>query len=528
MKRTQALVMACLLMFAGGLVFGAAASEDESSGEYGTPGVFPLKKTFTFSFGGGSIAFDPAENPMIQMVEEATNVHVEWVPIENDEKRNILFASDDYPDSSGSTGRWQALISSLLAEGVVRDLNPYLGQGYTPNFDAIIKEFPESYGYMLNPAGQLQAMPHFRMQESSFLEQHYVINRKWLDTLGLEKPTTTEELKQVLIAFRDGDPNGNGKKDEIPLTYSGRTSQFRDQNFYGIFGGPIKEPFVIKNGKVTFAGVHPAFKAYVKYFADLYSEGLIDLESATQTTQDLLAKVDNPAGNTIGWMPVHSGSFWNFEQYPNRTEFEPMSPPQSPGGPKPEMWLNPGVKAVKNMWFMTDKNPNPELIMAWIDRFYTLEMTLQCLYGPIGKGVELVNGRWQVIPHPEDPEWLAKNAWPKVEGPGIRTNDDFVNRLILDPVSQRSADVFYEYYVDYVAEEQWHRPELSAEETTESNQLRTDIWKLWLESQARWITGKGDIDAEWDDYVKQLENMNLARYIEIAQAAQDRFLGAQK
>ena len=29
------------------------------------------------------------------------------------------------------------------------------------------------------------------------------INKKWLDFLGLEVPTTTEELEQALIAFRD-------------------------------------------------------------------------------------------------------------------------------------------------------------------------------------------------------------------------------------------------------------------------------------------------------------------------------------
>ena len=32
-------------------------------------------------------------------------------------------------------------------------------------------------------------------------------------------PTTTEELKEVLIAFKTDDPNGNGKADEIPLSF---------------------------------------------------------------------------------------------------------------------------------------------------------------------------------------------------------------------------------------------------------------------------------------------------------------------
>lgn len=46
-----------------------------------------------------------------------------------------------------------------------------------------------------------------------------MINVEWLEKLGLDMPTTTEELKEVLIAFKTKDPNGNGKADEIPLSF---------------------------------------------------------------------------------------------------------------------------------------------------------------------------------------------------------------------------------------------------------------------------------------------------------------------
>lgn len=45
-------------------------------------------------------------------------------------------------------------------------------------------------------------------------------NTEWLKELGLDEPTTTEELKEVLIAVKNSDYNGNGKADEIPLTGS--------------------------------------------------------------------------------------------------------------------------------------------------------------------------------------------------------------------------------------------------------------------------------------------------------------------
>ena len=38
-----------------------------------------------------------------------------------------------------------------------------------------------------------------------------------MDKLGLKMPETTEELREVLGAFVNDDPNGNGKKDEIGM-----------------------------------------------------------------------------------------------------------------------------------------------------------------------------------------------------------------------------------------------------------------------------------------------------------------------
>ena len=43
------------------------------------------------------------------------------------------------------------------------------------------------------------------------------VNQTWLTNLGLEMPTNTQELLEVLRACKTKDPNGNGKKDELPL-----------------------------------------------------------------------------------------------------------------------------------------------------------------------------------------------------------------------------------------------------------------------------------------------------------------------
>ena len=44
------------------------------------------------------------------------------------------------------------------------------------------------------------------------------MNSDWLERWTWQQPTTPEELRTVLEAFKTQDPNGNGTADEIPLS----------------------------------------------------------------------------------------------------------------------------------------------------------------------------------------------------------------------------------------------------------------------------------------------------------------------
>ena len=40
-----------------------------------------------------------------------------------------------------------------------------------------------------------------------------IIRQDWLDKLGLKAPTTIDEFEEVIRAFTEDDPDGNGQKD---------------------------------------------------------------------------------------------------------------------------------------------------------------------------------------------------------------------------------------------------------------------------------------------------------------------------
>lgn len=113
---------------------------------------------------------------------------------------------------------------------------------------------------------------------------HFFINKTWLDKLGLSVPTTTEELTEVLRAFKNGDPNGNGLADEIPYEATFADVNTGLYNAFSAFGIPMNEYFVqlSADGKVLFMPEEDGFRACVEWLHSLCQEGLLDVESLTQ------------------------------------------------------------------------------------------------------------------------------------------------------------------------------------------------------------------------------------------------------
>lgn len=97
-------------------------------------------------------------------------------------------------------------------------------------------------------------------------------------------PETVDELYAVLKAFKENDPNGNGKADEIPFSSTGINYNMM-YNF-----GIVDSRFNNNNGKIEYAPMTNNYKECLRFMKKLYSEGLLDNEFLTQTSQQMTAK----------------------------------------------------------------------------------------------------------------------------------------------------------------------------------------------------------------------------------------------
>lgn len=157
---------------------------------------------------------------LFKEIAEQTNMDIQWEEIPSSamaEKLGLILAGGDLPDAFWGEGLSDADVLNNAGTAFI-PLNDLI-ENYAPNLKALFEKRPELKAVVTASDGNIYSLP--RVRELYFPAGHttWGINQKWLDALGLDMPTTIDELYDALVAFKTGDPNGNGKTDEIPLIF---------------------------------------------------------------------------------------------------------------------------------------------------------------------------------------------------------------------------------------------------------------------------------------------------------------------
>lgn len=110
-----------------------------------------------------------------------------------------------------------------------------------------------------------------------------VVRQDWLDQLGLKKPTTMDEFKAMLKAFKD---NKMGGANTVPCHVCSRIR--RIPGFINWFYRSQQLGKV--DGKWSYEPVMPQYKSFLQFARELYGEGLIDREVFTSNEAQAKAK----------------------------------------------------------------------------------------------------------------------------------------------------------------------------------------------------------------------------------------------
>ncbi len=203
MKTMSALFISGVLVVAGC----SNNSKSASSEDYGLENVtLPLEEKVTLKFMTQSSPLapeDPNEKLIYQRLEEDTGVHIEWKNYTWDtfiEKRNLAVASGELPDAILDAALGDYDLLKLAKDGSVIAVEDLIDE-HMPNLKKVLEEAPEYRAMMTAPDGHIYSFPWIEELGSGKESIHSVdgfpwINVEWLNNLGLEMPTTTEELKR--------------------------------------------------------------------------------------------------------------------------------------------------------------------------------------------------------------------------------------------------------------------------------------------------------------------------------------------
>lgn len=522
-KAASVTVLASLMFLSacgGGGGGSAASKEQDASG----------KVTLNFITQSSPLApTDPNEKLINKRLEEKTNVHINWKNFTKDvfvEKRNLAVASGDLPDAIFNADYSDYELLKLAKDGAIVPLNDLI-ENNMPNFKKVLEEAPEYKSMITAPDGNIYAFPWIEelgsgKERIQAVDSMPWINVEWLKKLGLDMPKTTEELKEVLIAFKTKDPNGNGKADEIPLSFINKPGAEDLAFLFASFGlGENPDHAVVSNdGKVIFTAAQEDYKEAVSFINELYKEGLIDIEAYTQDWSTYLAKgKDQKYGLYFSWDKANITG--------DNDSYEVMPPLAGPDGEVNVTRTN-ALGLGRGKMVVTSANKNLETTAKWVDQLFDPIQSVQNNWGTYGDEkqqnifeFDKEKGMLKHLPL-EGAAPVELREKTSVGGP-LAILDSYYGKYTTMPDDAKSRmDIIKNIMAPNMkAENVMPSVFHSIQELDRLTTIETDLFAYVLRMRTEWYQN-GKIEAEWAEYLKELDRLGLQEWLQIKQGGYDR------
>jgi putative aldouronate transport system substrate-binding protein len=430
------------------------------------------------------------------------------------DRLSVMLASGEIPDAFVRCRLGPSEISRYGEQGILIPLEKLIPR-YAPNFQKILKQYPEVKKSITAADGHIYTLPIVVTVQSQRTGNKPWLNKVWLDKLGLKVPQTTDELLTVLRAFRDKDPNGNGKKDEIPLTARGI-----DEITYvlaGAWGLPqqMRSPLKIVKGKVHFWYADPRYKELLMYLNTLYKEGLIDQEIFTHSIARHLSKLNS---SQSGMFFIVADDVWS--KYSN--DYTGMAPLKGPHGDRILSPVGP-IAHEQGSFAISRVNKYPEATLRWVDYFYSREGSILISLGVEGKTyIKKPDGTLDFVDEVKNDSRglsVAMGQFSPRPGGGFPHSMNEASALGLDTPNTRKAQEFLNPYMP--KEEILSAPIFDKATYQRIGTILTDYGAYVAEAKARFITGQWGFD-KWDEYIQTLDKIGIKELEKAYQEAYDR------
>ena len=482
-----------------------------------------------------------AEMPWTKGLEEACGCTITW--------------------QETASSSWQQQKQASLAAGEIADVTiGGYGSGEWGDYNSFFLDLAAELDAMPNLKATFEGSPYSRVTstwEGKVLgapgvntgimansSAHLFINKQWLDKLGLEEPTSWSEFKTVLEAFKTGDPNSNGKADEVPFDFLAPSADgwgwFNPNVLLGSHGitvsGGASNGMYVKDGVIGNYLTDPAYKDFISYMHDLWSAGVVANDVFTHDFSQYISRLKGEGetalvGATIWWTPSDAFGSQIGGQY---VTLPTLTADNAPNAERTWFFNGDILNFNPNKISVSAAVKNKEAALKIVDAFYTPDIGIQARYGSFDVGVKKNGEKDYTVISSDDPninasDWQFQNSLSD-GAPGWFVQPGVKLTLPKEQFEVRGVDAVYEHdfaNIDLNSDVIYGGLAMTAEEGREFSLNNTGISQTAMAKFAEWVT-KGDIDGQWDGYVADLEKNKLADQVRLTQAAYDRFVVIMK
>ncbi len=282
-------------------------------------------------------------------LEEQTGYNIEFVSAFSEYEKEYLTSMLNADNSSvdavflpnGNSIYSEDEFYELISKGQIERLNEYIDEN--SSLKPIIEDYPQSLSMNDRAVSDIWFIPQIDTRRVNRNMQVLWINMGWLKKLSLQIPQTTEELADVLTAFKTMDPNENGLPDEIPLVSNNSQSALQTQNFLlNAFILTDVDRLYLKNteNKIIDVCTTEAFREGLIYCNSLLRKGLLS-SNTPDFSEEQLKELINSDKDLVGAFTCHRISD---VIYPDSSEvlarYIQVPPLKGPNGEQNSVLLN--------------------------------------------------------------------------------------------------------------------------------------------------------------------------------------------
>lgn len=443
----------------------------------------------------------------------------------------------DLPDLVDMTNYSQSEIEKLGQDGMLLDINAAIDQY---DEDGSIKAFwaeyfPTFLGLNLNEEGKMYTIPwlttRYPVDGTTFngWSHGISIRKDWLDKLEIEyKPViTAEEFKDICVAFREGDANGNGIADEV-IALDPTSVSWPHSNLMTAFGFNKWISFNADTEEVICAWYTEGLKGYISYIKELIDAEVFDVsiighgEVASTLT----------SGNRAGAISdMHNETWVEPTVADENAEYLPVIITTDYG-----TYMNFSEKYGTNIVAsaIPAVSENAEAVIDYMDWMFNPENMDFYMYGLEGEvATRNEKGAWTYLPKEEytvDMSISALNLGLLEDAralPRWRVNKvmrEGITEYSKNPLKNDFLGQVYDRKLDFEIlchELPTARP--TQEEIDKLSAIENTLVTYMSETFSKLIVGDYSIE-DYDSYVAEMEELGLKDYYEIQKNQIERFL----